>query len=207
MLTRACLKKSFCKMCVTVCGRFCLNEGGVAGYDDRKKAKSPAKWGMQIAGMIFQTGSRANSSQSGLFRTTHTSSPSPPIPAKQSNQFQTTNYTSPPSANAPDTKTPAFHKTLGTRVSAPGLRGFLRYTLHTEGNTARYWSDKTEDEDCFSLLETSLYWYRRSSPIHTVPSEILLLNIPGKTPHERYFVQTASGPPAYKPSADLFSVC
>lgn len=54
MLTRACLKKSFCKMCVTVCGRFCLNEGGVAGYDDRKKAKSPAKWGMQIAGMIFQ---------------------------------------------------------------------------------------------------------------------------------------------------------
>ena len=157
MLTRACLKKSFCKMCVTVCGRFCLNEGGVAGYDDRKKAKSPAKWGMQIAGMIFQTGSRANSSQSGLFRTTHTSSPSPPIPAKQSNQFRTMNYTAPPSANAPDTKTPAFHKTLGTRVSAPGLRGFLRCTLHTEGNTARYWSDKTEDEDCFSLLETSLY--------------------------------------------------
>ena len=101
---------------------------------------------------------------------------------------QLTIANSQPPANAPDTKTPAFHKTLGTRVSAPGLRGFLRYTLHTEGNTARYWSDKTEDEDCFSLLETSLYWYRRSSPIHTVPSEILLLNTPGKMPHERCFV-------------------
>lgn len=132
---------------------------------------------------------------------------SPQFSLTPSNPPRTMNYTAPPSANAPDTKTPAFHKTLGTRVSAPGLRGFLRYTLHTEGNTARYWSDKTEDEDCFSLLETSLYWYRRSSPIHTVPSEILLLNIPGKTPHERYFVQTASGSPAYRPSADLFSAC
>ncbi len=95
MLTRACLKKSFCKMCVPLCGRFGPDEGGVAGYVDRIGAKSPAKWGVQTAGMNFQTGSRANSSQSGLFRTTHTSSPSPPIPAKQSNQFQTTNYTSP----------------------------------------------------------------------------------------------------------------
>ncbi|WP_334297537.1 DUF6783 domain-containing protein [Anaerobutyricum hallii] len=30
--TRACLKNAFCKMCVTICGRFYLNEGGVAGY-------------------------------------------------------------------------------------------------------------------------------------------------------------------------------
>ena len=56
---RACLKKAFCKMCVTVCGRFCLNEGGVAGYVNRMKVKSPAKWGVQIAGMIFQTRSRS----------------------------------------------------------------------------------------------------------------------------------------------------
>ncbi|MFR6583427.1 MAG: DUF6783 domain-containing protein [Ruminococcus sp.] len=33
-------------------------EGGVAGYDDRKKAKSPAKWACRLAGMIFQTRSR-----------------------------------------------------------------------------------------------------------------------------------------------------
>ena len=36
-------------------GDFFLNEGGVAGYVNRMKTKSPAKWGMQIAGMIFQT--------------------------------------------------------------------------------------------------------------------------------------------------------
>ena len=29
---RACLKKAFCKMCVTICGRFCPDEGAVAGY-------------------------------------------------------------------------------------------------------------------------------------------------------------------------------
>ena len=29
--TRACLKKAFCKMCVTICGRFCPDEGAVAG--------------------------------------------------------------------------------------------------------------------------------------------------------------------------------
>ena len=29
--SRACLKNSFCKMCVTICGRFRLNEGGVVG--------------------------------------------------------------------------------------------------------------------------------------------------------------------------------
>ena len=44
-------------MCVTICGRFCPDEGAVAGYGNRIRAKSPAKWGVQIAGMIFQTGS------------------------------------------------------------------------------------------------------------------------------------------------------
>ena len=56
---RACLKKAFCKMCVTICGRFCPDEGAVAGYGNRIRAKYTAKWGVQIAGMIFQTGSRS----------------------------------------------------------------------------------------------------------------------------------------------------
>ena len=45
-------------MCVTVCGKFVPDEGVVAGYDNRIRDKFPAKWGVQIAGMIFQTGSR-----------------------------------------------------------------------------------------------------------------------------------------------------
>ena len=56
-MTRACLKKAFCKMCVTICGRFCPDEGAVAGYGNRIRAKYTAKWGVQIAEMIFQTGS------------------------------------------------------------------------------------------------------------------------------------------------------
>ncbi len=52
------MKKAFCKMCATICGRFCPDEGIVAGYDNRIRVKSPAKWGVQIAGMIFQTRSR-----------------------------------------------------------------------------------------------------------------------------------------------------
>ena len=58
--TRACLKKAFCKMCVTICGRFCPDEGAVAGYGNRIRVKYTAKWGVQIAGMIFQTGSKPN---------------------------------------------------------------------------------------------------------------------------------------------------
>ena len=45
-------------MCVTICGRFCPDEGVVAGYDNRIRVKYTVKWGVQIAGMIFQTGSR-----------------------------------------------------------------------------------------------------------------------------------------------------
>ncbi|MDT4370446.1 MULTISPECIES: DUF6783 domain-containing protein [Clostridia] len=44
-------------MCVIICGRFCPDEGAVAGYDNRIRTKYTAKWGVQIAGMIFQTGS------------------------------------------------------------------------------------------------------------------------------------------------------
>ncbi|WP_347562132.1 DUF6783 domain-containing protein [Ruminococcus sp. AM42-11] len=42
-------------MCVTICGRFCSDKGAVAGYGNRIRAKSPAKWGVQTAEMIFQT--------------------------------------------------------------------------------------------------------------------------------------------------------
>ena len=57
IVSRTCLKKAFCKMCVTICGRFCPDKGAVAGYGNRIRAKYTAKWGVQIAGMIFQTGS------------------------------------------------------------------------------------------------------------------------------------------------------
>ena len=30
--SRVCLKNAFCKMCVTICGIFCPDEGAVAGY-------------------------------------------------------------------------------------------------------------------------------------------------------------------------------
>ena len=53
--TRACLKKAFRELRVSVCGRFYPNEGGVAGYGNRTKVKYTAKWGLQIAEMIFQT--------------------------------------------------------------------------------------------------------------------------------------------------------
>ena len=45
-------------MCVTICGRFRPDEGAVAGYGNRIRVKYTAKWGMQIAGMIFQTRSK-----------------------------------------------------------------------------------------------------------------------------------------------------
>ena len=42
-------------MYVTICGIFCPDEGAVAGYGNRIRVKSTAKWGVQIAEMIFQT--------------------------------------------------------------------------------------------------------------------------------------------------------
>ncbi len=59
-MPRACLKNAFCKMYITICGRFRLNEGGVAGYGNRMKAKYTVNWSVQIAGMIFQTRSKDN---------------------------------------------------------------------------------------------------------------------------------------------------
>ena len=63
--TRACLKKAFRELRVSVCGRFYPNEGGVAGYGNRMRVKYTAKWGLQIAEMIFQT----RSSHQGLIQT------------------------------------------------------------------------------------------------------------------------------------------
>ena len=57
--SRACLKNAFCKMCVTICGRFRPDEGAVAGYSNQIRLRYTAKRGVQIAGMIFQTGSRS----------------------------------------------------------------------------------------------------------------------------------------------------
>ena len=41
-------------MYVTICGRFCLNEGGIAGCVNRMRAKSNAKLGVRIAGMLLE---------------------------------------------------------------------------------------------------------------------------------------------------------
>ena len=54
------MKKAFCKMYVTICGRFCPDEDAVVGYVGRIRAKYTAKWDVQIVEMIFQTGSKLN---------------------------------------------------------------------------------------------------------------------------------------------------
>ena len=56
--TRACLKIAFHQMCVTICGGFGPNERDAVGCVDQMKAKSPAKWGVHMAEMNFQTRSR-----------------------------------------------------------------------------------------------------------------------------------------------------
>ena len=40
-------------MCVTICGKFCQDEGAVAGYGNRIRTKYIANCGVQIAGMLF----------------------------------------------------------------------------------------------------------------------------------------------------------
>ncbi|RJW41798.1 hypothetical protein DXC92_15120 [Clostridiales bacterium TF09-2AC] len=49
------MKIAFRQLCVPLCGRFGPDEGGVAGYVDRIGTKYTAKWGVQMAGMNFQT--------------------------------------------------------------------------------------------------------------------------------------------------------
>ena len=65
--SRTCLKKAFCKMCVIICGRFRSDEGAVAGYGNRIRVKYTAKWGVQIAGMIFQTRSKVSCCKNIIF--------------------------------------------------------------------------------------------------------------------------------------------
>ena len=49
------MKNAFRKMCVTIYGRFCPDEGVVAGYGNRIWTKYTAKWGVQAAEMVFQS--------------------------------------------------------------------------------------------------------------------------------------------------------
>ena len=65
---RACLKKAFRELRVPVSGRLYPNEGGVAGYGNRMRVKYTAKWGLQIAEMIFQTRSSQNAITKGDLR-------------------------------------------------------------------------------------------------------------------------------------------
>ena len=48
--------------------QFCPDEGVVVGYGNRIRAKYTAKWGVQIAGMIFQTRSRIKQEGGGNVR-------------------------------------------------------------------------------------------------------------------------------------------
>jgi len=44
-------------MCVTICGSLYPDKGAAASCGSRIQVKHTAKWGVQIAEMIFQTGS------------------------------------------------------------------------------------------------------------------------------------------------------
>lgn len=47
-------------MCVTIYERFYPDEGAVAALRQPNSGEIYRKWGVQIAGMIFQTGSKPN---------------------------------------------------------------------------------------------------------------------------------------------------
>ncbi|WP_416386066.1 DUF6783 domain-containing protein [Blautia faecis] len=51
---RECLEKAFCKMCIIIYGRFRPNSVVVASCDNRIQTKYTAKFGTQIARMIFK---------------------------------------------------------------------------------------------------------------------------------------------------------
>ena len=55
---RACLKNALRKMCVTICGRFCSDEGVVVDYDNRIRTKYTAIYISCFAKSIFQTRSK-----------------------------------------------------------------------------------------------------------------------------------------------------
>ena len=56
--SRACLKNHSCNLHAPICGRFYLNEGGVAGYVNWMKAKYTANCNAHLAESIFQIRSR-----------------------------------------------------------------------------------------------------------------------------------------------------
>ncbi|MEE0172034.1 DUF6783 domain-containing protein [Ruminococcus sp. 1001136sp1] len=51
-------EKGFLQDVRHICGRFCPDENTIASYGNRIRVKYTAKWSVQIAGMLFQTGSR-----------------------------------------------------------------------------------------------------------------------------------------------------
>ena len=62
------MKIAFRQLCVPLRGRFGPDEGGVAGYVDRIGTKYAAKWGVQMAGMNFQTHPRDTAAITALLR-------------------------------------------------------------------------------------------------------------------------------------------
>ncbi len=69
-MARACLKKAFRELRVSVCGRFYPNEGGVAGYGNRMRVKYTAVLVEQTTGSnraqtraVSQRGRRENLTQ------------------------------------------------------------------------------------------------------------------------------------------------
>ena len=50
-----CLKMLYARCASQFVEDFVSDEGVIAGYDNRIRTKYTAKWGVQIAGMIFQT--------------------------------------------------------------------------------------------------------------------------------------------------------
>ncbi|MFR6583606.1 MAG: DUF6783 domain-containing protein [Ruminococcus sp.] len=51
-------EKGFSARCTSHLWRFCPDENTIASYGNRIRVKYTAKWSVQIAGMLFQTGSR-----------------------------------------------------------------------------------------------------------------------------------------------------
>lgn len=60
------MKIAFCQMYASLGGRFVPNEGGVAGYVDRIWYKYHAQWGVQMAGMNFQTRSSTTQAEEDI---------------------------------------------------------------------------------------------------------------------------------------------
>ena len=64
---RACLKIAFCQMCVPLCGTPKAPFRGLGPNKGGVRPQDTAKWGVQIAGMNFQTRSRAGGKRRLLY--------------------------------------------------------------------------------------------------------------------------------------------